>query len=83
MISLPIITITEHPILRNLMVYEFYSEDDKSFDPTQLEKYINRLTRNQKAILSESKINELTSFLVYGDGFIERPIGGSYVYDDD
>lgn len=79
---LPTITVTDHPLLIRLLAYEFYNESDKSFDSSQLEKYINRLTRNQKYILNKSKINEITSFVVYGDGFIERPIGASYVYDD-
>jgi len=84
MAKLPNIVITENEDLRKLMAYEFYHDSGtKLFDPSQCEKYLNRLTRNQKFILSKSNIDELTSFVVFGDGVIEQKMGGSYVYDDD
>lgn len=83
MTKIPDITPTEDSELQTLMAYEFYRESDKKYDPAQLEKYIDRLTRGQKAILGESDLNELTSFVVFGDGFIERKIGGTYVFQDD
>lgn len=87
MAKLPKIEITENEELRKLMAYEFYHDSGtKSFDPSQCNKYLKRLKDYQKSILRKSNIDELTSFVVFGDGVIEQKMGddenGTYVYDD-
>lgn len=79
-----IIFVTQRSDLRTLMALEFHENGKKDFVSTEAENYIQRLTESQKQLLKSNRvrINQLTAFIVFGDGVIERPTGGTYVTQD-
>jgi hypothetical protein len=79
----PKIELTTRDKLERLMSYEFFKEGDKSFDPSEPQKYVERLTKGQKHLLAISRPRELTAFIVFGDGSFDQKIGGGFVWDDE
>ncbi len=66
---------------RTLMSYEFFDTRDKTFDPSEAEKYLKRLTDGQKFLLEKSNKGGLTAFIVFGDGSFDRKIGAKFITD--
>lgn len=74
-------TTTTRQALRTLMKNEFHPDGVDSFDPTEPDRYIERLTSEQLDLLSNSALvlnNSMTAFLTFGDGFIDRPMGADF-----
>lgn len=75
------IELTARKELQELLRLEFHSGDGK-YDPTELRNYLKRLTKNQNLLLKSSKAKpgRITAFVVFGDGMIDQPIGGTNDY---
>lgn len=75
------LALTSRKDLRELMRLEFH-DDEGGFEQGEPDNYLERLTGAQKDLLRGPRTRRrlLTAFIVFGDGRIDRPLGGGSLY---